>query len=324
MFTLVAFPACHRNRSEAQEPESEECFGARCVEEAEAAMWYKDYEKAREPLTAVCERGDGFQCYRLAELWHYGRGGPVDMGKAAKYYEASCAGDYPEGCEKRAELAREGDGDPAVELEYAMKACEGGRPLACVRAGEQINTARGVERDEAKAIEMFQKGCRLGDTDGCNGAGDLLFAQKSIDAQTRGLAAYIAACTGHSGYGCLKAGIAFHEGIGTRRDIERARQHFARACEFLENDGCLIEKELAKAGGEPIVLQFTSEVDELASGGLQAYDFTCRMTEQGPSALDMVLSRVARHKDSLDGCMKNSGAAVAVAWEFDKNRVLEV
>ena len=31
-------------------------------------MYYHDYDHAREPLAAVCENGDGFGCYRLAEL----------------------------------------------------------------------------------------------------------------------------------------------------------------------------------------------------------------------------------------------------------------
>lgn len=322
MFALAA-ASCHKGGSTEAPPADDTCFGARCVEEAEAAMYYRDYETAREPLTAVCDKGDGFQCFRLAELWHQGRGGPADLTKAAQYYEASCAGDYAEGCERRSDLAREGDGDPAVELEFAIKACKGGRPLACNRAGEQLNAARGVERDEEQAIMMFQAACRLGDADGCNSAGKLLVAQNSHEAKSRGLAAFVSACTGHNAHGCLQVGIAFHNGVGTKPDIERARQHFVRACEWAEKEGCNLEKQLAEADGKPVELQFTTAAPELASGGLQAKNISCRMTEQGPPALNDVMSGVARHKQSLDRCAEK-GVAVAVTWEFEKGRVHEV
>ncbi|MBZ5713901.1 tetratricopeptide repeat protein [Nannocystis pusilla] len=317
MFAL-AIAGCHKEPPPTA-PGDDSCFGAECVEQAEAAMYYKDYDNAREPLTAVCEKNDGFQCFRLAELYQTGKGGPVDLAKAAEVYEKSCAADYPEACERRSDMARDGQGTPQVEYEYAVKACTGGRQLACTHAGQMLGAGRGVEPDPAGAIEMFQKGCKLGDIDGCTGAGDLLLQQSSAEAKSRGLTAFINACVGHSGYGCLKAGIAFHEGVGTKRDVIKAEQHFSRACEFQIADGCHVAQQLKDAAGKPVELELTSKAAELAAGGLETRELSCRMAGQGEPALSRVIAGVARGKDSLDSCAKD-GAAVGVRWVFEDGK----
>lgn len=305
-------------------PTEEGCTGARCVEQAEAAMYYGDYMAAREPLVTACEMGDGFQCDRLAALWHHGQGGPVNLVTAAKYYEEGCAKEFPEACERRALLAAEGHGTPAIELEYWTKTCEGRRQIGCVRAGQQLSAGRGVDKDIEKAVAIYLTGCDLGDTDGCNGAGDLLLADPKprADAKTRALAAFISSCVGHSGYGCLKVGIALHDGIGAPKDIEKARMHFTKACEWNEKDGCHAVKQLEASGGKPVVLELTTAAAELGRDGLESRLVTCRMNEQGQGALGDMIGRLARHKRKLDECAEN-GAAVKVSWEFERGKVKE-
>ncbi|WAS95616.1 tetratricopeptide repeat protein [Nannocystis punicea] len=286
-------------------------------------MFYKDYDNAREPLKAVCEKNDGFQCFRLAELYQNGRGGPVDLPKAAEVYEKSCAADYPEACERRSDMARDGTGTPAIELEYAIKACTGGRPAACTRAGQQLSAGRGVEADQTQAIDLYQQGCKLGDIDGCTGVGDILLApDSSAEAKMRGVTAYINACIGHSAYGCFKAGLAFHDGTGTKRDVVKAEQHFARACEWQHDDSCHVVKQLAEAAGKPVELELTTKAAELGAGGLETRDVSCRMSEQGVPALAKVIAGVAKSKDSLDSCAKE-GAAIAVRWAFEDGKLRE-
>ena len=320
--TLLA-AGCHKEASKPPQEEGE-CTGARCVEQAEAAMYYHDYDHAREPLAAVCENGDGFGCYRLAELHQHGRGGPVDLDKAALLYEQSCAKEHPDGCVRRSELARDGTGGPATELDYTVKACMLGLAPACLRAGQQIDKARGVEREEGKAIELYEKACGLGEVDGCNGAGELLAGPDSPpDAKSRALTAFIKACVGHSGYGCLRAGVAFHDGVGIPADLEKARSHFTRACDFSEQDGCRAAEQLTAAAGKPIELELTTKIAEINKDGLEARSVACRMSEHGLPTLNGVLAVVASHKESLDACAKD-GAAVAVSWDFTTGRVREV
>ena len=109
---------------------------------------------------------------------------------------------------------------------------------------EERGDAGGVE-EASKAIELYEKACGLGEVDGCNGAGELLAAPDSPpDAKSRALTAFIKACVGHSGYGCLRAGVAFHDGVGIPADLEKARSHFTRACDFSEQDGCRAAEQL--------------------------------------------------------------------------------
>ncbi len=316
----LAAAACHKETTKPP-AEDDECTGARCVEQAEAAMYYHDYGNAREPLTAVCDGGDGFGCFRLAELYQYGRGGPADLDKAALLFEQACDKEHADGCIRRSELARDGRGGPTVDLDFTVKACKLGLAPSCARAGTLLKTADGVERDPAQAIELFEKACGLGEVDGCTGAGDMLADPNGPpDANIRALAAYVKACVGHSGYGCTRVGLAFHDGLGTQQDLEKARTHFTRACEFSDQDGCVAAKALEASGGKPIAVELTTKAAELGSDGLEARALSCRMSEQGLPALGEVLSGVARHKESLDACAKD-GAAVAVSWEFTNGRV---
>ena len=322
-FALATAAGCHKSSSSTGPVDDGKCTGARCVEQAEAAMYYGDPASAREPLAAVCKGGDGFACFRLAELHQHGRGGPVDIDQAVQLYAESCEKTHGEGCERRADLAAEGQGGPEVELEFASKACKRDRPLACLRGGQQLNEGRGVERNVTLAIDLFQKACGLAELDGCTAAGDLLSDPEGTpEAKARSYAVYNTACKRHSAYGCLKVGMAFHEGVGVPANPEAARTHFARACEFADEDGCRAEKQLAEANGKRVIIELSTKAAELSMGGLEARTVSCRMADQGLPALEEILASVAEHKVALDGCAKD-GTAVAVTWEFAGGRVRE-
>lgn len=284
-------------------------------------MYYGDAATAREPLAAVCKMKDGFACFRLAELHQFGRGGPVDVEKAVELFTESCAGAHGEGCERRAKLAAEGHGGPELELEFAAKACERDRPLACMSAAEQLKTGRGCERDLTRAISLFQKACGLAELDGCNAAGDLLSDPEATpEAKARSYAAYNTACKRHNAYGCLKVGLAFHDGIGVPASPDAAKTHFEKACEYNDEDACRAAKLLAEAKGKPVTIELSTKAAELNMDGLEARTLSCRMPSQGLPALEEVMSFFAQHKAALDGCAKE-GAAVGVSWEFAGGRV---
>lgn len=320
LFTLVA-ASCHKETSTPPPVDDGKCTGARCVEQAEAALYYGDPATAREPLAAVCKNKDGFACFRLAELHQFGRGGPVDVEQAVQLYTESCGWAYGEGCERRAVLAAEGHGGPEAELEFATKACERDRPLACMRAAEQLKTGRGCEKDLSGAITLFQKACGLAELDGCNAAGDLLSDPEGTpDAKARSYAAYNTSCKRHNAYGCLKLGMAFHEGIGVPANAEAAKKNFEHACEYNDEDACRAAKLLADANGKPVTIELSTKAAELSMNGLEARTVSCRMPQQGLPALEEMMSYFAEHKAALDGCAKE-GVAVGVTWDFAGGRV---
>ena len=314
--------ACHKEATTAPGPDG--CLGARCVEEAEAAIWEGEDAKAREPLTILCDKRDGFQCFRLAELHEKGRGGPVDLDQAAHYYEESCKLEHADGCERRYRLAAEGKGGPEVELEYALKGCDLGVRLACTYAGDLLHQGRGVSQDNRRAALAYEKGCGLGDPEGCIRAGDLLFDPKGPwEQQARSLAAYLSACTGYNSRGCVRSGVAFYDGVGVNRSEERAAAQFAKACDMSDDDGCHLAKQIAAAKGQRIALDLTTTADALESFGLEARDLACRLPEQGTPALAKILAALAANVDKLDACAP-AGAALGVDLTLAKGRVTDV
>ncbi|MCA9637373.1 MAG: sel1 repeat family protein [Myxococcales bacterium] len=321
LFALVAV-GCHKSESTAPPPQ-EGCDGARCVEDAEAAIWEGKEDEAREPLTKVCEeQKDPFQCFRLGQLYHKGLGGPADPAKAAELYAMACDMGDEEACEARFEIAREGQGGDKVELEFSKKACEARRPRGCTNAADLMLTGRGVKADRNGAIEHYEKACGLGEAEACNSAGDLLYEAKDPYDQARALASYISGCVGNTGYGCLRVGVAFVEGIGTKPDLDKAAMNFRKACDFYNEDGCRNAKALEAAHGKPFTLELTSTVATIEAEGLKARDLSCQMDEQGAKALQAVLTDVAVTKGSLDNCVEE-GRAVKISWSFAKGKVRE-
>ncbi|MEZ4380676.1 MAG: tetratricopeptide repeat protein [Nannocystaceae bacterium] len=318
---LVVF-GC-RGKEDAQAPDDGGCVGAGCVEEAEAALWEGDASKAREPLQALCqEEEEAFSCFRLAELYQKGEGGPKDLDKAATYYERSCRFLYEEGCERRYELAvNDGVGDAEVAAEYAHLACEGGRMKGCMMGGDLAIKAG----DKDKAATFYEDACKQGDAEGCTLAGDLLFDPAGTQFnKARALANYNSACVGYEGRGCLQLALCFYEGIGTPKDVDKARVQFKHACELGVEDGCVNEKILVAAKGDGAVLQLTSESDVVTSGKLEAREVNCRMDKSGQAGLESALGAVARHRRKLNECIKKGGAPVGLKWHFEKGEIKTV
>ncbi|MCA9662214.1 MAG: sel1 repeat family protein [Myxococcales bacterium] len=315
---LVVF-GCH-GKEAAKAPDDEGCVGAGCLEEAEAALWEGDASKAREPLQALCEDEDAFSCFRLAELYQKGEGGPKDLDMAATYFERSCRFLYEEGCERRFELAME-EGDDEAAAEYAHLACEGGRMKGCMTGGDLAMKAD----DKEKAATFYEDACKQGDAEGCTRAGDLLYDPNGSQFnKARALANYNSACVGYEGRGCLQLALCFYEGIGTPKDVEKARVQFKHACELGVDDGCVNEKILTAAKGGDAVLQLTSKSDVVKSRGLEARDVSCQMDKSGQAGLEAALGAVARHRRKLNECIKKGGAPVGIKWRFEKGEIKTV
>ncbi len=323
--SAVVVLGCHRETTTVA-PEDEGCVGASCVEEAEAALWEGEDSAAREPLQKLCEDDeDAFSCFRLAELYQEGRGGPKDLAKAATSYESSCELDHHEGCERRYEMAA-ADGDSAVELDFALKACEGGRSFGCMRAGKILNEGRVGARDKARAAELYEQACGIGDADGCTLAGDLLFDPNGTTlVKARTFTAYNSACVGYSGRGCLQAAICFYDGIGVPPNIDKARSHFKDACELGVADGCHNAKRLATAKDTSADLELTTEAETMAEKGLVARELSCQSTKYGEAGLRATLGALARRRRALNECVKDGdGVAVGIRWSFSKGKITEL
>jgi hypothetical protein len=218
------------------------------------------------------------------------------------------------------------EGDSAAELEFSLKACEGGRSLGCMTAGKSLDEGRVGARDKERAAELYEQACGIGAADGCTLAGDLLFDPKgSTLTKARTFTAYNSACVGYSGRGCLQTAICFYDGIGVPPNIDKARSHFTDACELGVEDGCHNAKRLASAKDTSAELELTTEAETMAEKGIVARELSCQSTRYGEAGLRAMLAAVARRRRAINECVKDGdGVAVGIRWSFSKGRISEV
>lgn len=65
-------------------------------------------EKERVDLVEPCEAGDSGACIRLAGIWMWGTGGPVDVDKSVQFYVSACKFGNEFACEVLDDINEEG------------------------------------------------------------------------------------------------------------------------------------------------------------------------------------------------------------------------
>ncbi|MCA9570194.1 MAG: sel1 repeat family protein [Myxococcales bacterium] len=223
--------------------------------------------KAQTLFQTACQVGDLSGCRRLGAMYHNGRGLGRDLEKARQYYGQACDGGYALGCNGLALIDHLGVGvakDPvAAEANY-VKACDAGLkgacdnlgmlyqnglnpdqdaaaamavwasgcsskvPVACANAGRLANDARlGEARDPAKAGELLQAGCDLGDPFSCGLLGTHLLPTDT----ERGTGLLENACVQGVAPSCADLADALWSGEHVKKDKKRARDLYTTACQ---------------------------------------------------------------------------------------------
>ncbi|RKH60246.1 tetratricopeptide repeat protein [Corallococcus llansteffanensis] len=197
----------------------------------------------------------------LAGAYHLVRGFGLDrsqpqavVAQVAPPAEVACANETPGGCEKPCDG---GDGDACNTLGAALveglgglekdvarsvavfeKGCAAREARACGNAG-QVLASRGGPGDEARALELWKKGCELGHGRSCNEVGAFLDNAKGADADpvaARGM--FQKACEAKSAEGCKNLAILLKTGRGGERDEARALGLYQQACEAGQPEAC--------------------------------------------------------------------------------------
>lgn len=128
--------------------------------------------KAAEVFKTSCDIGFGFSCLELSKMFFNGKGVKTDKAKAK-------------------ELKDRG-------IKLLTESCNFENSMSCTRlASETIDT------NPKKAIELYTKGCELGD-----------------------------------GFACVQTGIMYEKGIGTTKNINKAKDFYGQACDFQDQEGC--------------------------------------------------------------------------------------
>jgi TPR repeat protein len=222
----------------------------------------RDGATARAVLTTVCEdRGDRY-CDGLGFLYALGRDVPKDPARALALGRRACVAGIGLGCqlaasvgtdlpaEERSALTQRGcdlgvagicdelgveaykakDHEAAAEAFHLACEMSGGRN-GCSRLAELYLHGEGVERDAARATELFVRACDRGDVSGC-----YRYAMRLVDGRDvpsdplRGLELLEEVCAQSWPAGCAAAADLLTAGKGVTADPVRAHELRDLAC----------------------------------------------------------------------------------------------
>lgn len=136
-------------------------------------------EKVRPLAARLCDAGDGPACFQLAYMAQYGIAGETDEPLQRESYRRACAAGLPLGCYEHAEAQVNGyggDKDLPAAIATLSRLCEAGSAYACTPAGGAIEMRIWESMDmsdsesdglRADAYRLFERGCSLGDIEGC-------------------------------------------------------------------------------------------------------------------------------------------------------------
>lgn len=155
-----------------------------------------DLKGAVTAWARACERGAGGGCFNAALNGLKLKS--AEPAKAAALYQKGCDLDSEISCTNLGLMLLRGDGiekDTARAMTLFTKGCDGGDPWGCLDFANQVT--KSAPKD---AFALFRKGCDMEPKDGAAGA-------------------------------CAQLGIAYEAGIGTKRDLKQALHYYEQACE---------------------------------------------------------------------------------------------
>jgi uncharacterized protein len=190
--------ACGRGEAEA------------CTELGKREYQYKDWPVAAELYQKGCDGGDAAGCCRLGEMQWGAKGIPKDLIQAEKnqrkactledakccdnvglmyatnlvegkdyddaqpFFETACESGHNRGCYNIGLMYHQGHGsvekDESKAAPLYHTACDGGFKMACYNLAILYQHGQGVEKDDFKAYEYFDRGCNYHNKRSCQNA----------------------------------------------------------------------------------------------------------------------------------------------------------
>ena len=201
-------------------------------------------------LTEACSLGDVGACSFAGRLWLDGRGVPRDEKRGLGLLARACDGGVALACVVAVRSLGTGDDADAVDLRARLEsehACLVGEAEACYEVGLLYYSGHNaLARDRSRAVEAYERGCRLGAAQACNNLGDALAYGDGVGRDVvQSAAMFDKACRKGEALGCANWGQMFERGEGVARDRAQARDLYRRACASGEVYGCLHAEMLA-------------------------------------------------------------------------------
>ncbi|MDA3047490.1 tetratricopeptide repeat protein [Campylobacter sp. JMF_08 NE1] len=130
------------------------------------------------------------------------------------------------------------------------KACDGDNATACYNLAILYSKGEGVRQDKFKAKELYEKACDKNEYDACNNLGILYERGEGVK---QGFCTandlFLKACSGGNAVACVNLGNNFLVNNRCEKyDIQKAKEHYGKACDLGSQKGCDNYKDLNTLG----------------------------------------------------------------------------
>jgi len=197
-----------------------------------------DEARAATLLTDSCRLGYLNGCFELGRMYFRGRGVTKDARKAVELFMKVCddSSILPVACSEAGYVYQNEAAlkDAAKAVQLYKRACDGGSGAGCNNLGMAYVTANGVAKDEAKAADFLARSCELKFVTGCVNVAELALDHRggpraALDdtAITR---TFTAACDAGVMVGCNDLAYMYRSGRAGKKDAQKARELFDKAC----------------------------------------------------------------------------------------------
>ena len=188
-----------------------------------------------DSVDITCTGGNGRACTALGVMYTDGDRVAIDLVRGAMLFQKACVMDDPRGCMLWGYALHHGRGvtaDFAQALIANERSCSREYGLGCNNLGSMLQQGHGAARDEKKAFDVYAKACALRTGVGCRNVGILHADAVTLPHdRTLAVAAFDKGCQFGDLSSCNKQAWHLEQGLGTDRDVERARRLYAKACD---------------------------------------------------------------------------------------------
>lgn len=232
-----------------------------------------DYAKVKESFEDACKSGDKTSCSNLGVMYQNGWGIKQDISKGESFLYSACEAGDELGCDLigEKEYADVGFWLPkGGDLQEYIDCCENGIANGCSAVGLYYRSGfQGIDKDETKAKNYFQKACDDGNANGCFNLGTMYLKGDVVKQDySKTIQLYKKACENNEFRACFSLGDMYSQGIGTEQNQSQAKEYYKKSCEQVHM-GCV----QAGIGKEDPNLEWEKKIFGTYSGSWQ--DHSC-------------------------------------------------
>jgi Sel1 repeat len=198
------------------------------------AYWGKLCQQGRTSACATwvgllkqqCAGNASGDCLTLGAVMNEGRYVTRDAVLAGVSFGRACDLGLPQACGALMVFMRQGG------VQALLPACDKGEGASCFILGSFFSSGQGLPKDQAMALELFQKSCESGWPRGCGRLGlSYLMGEGTAKNPQLAIANFEKGCSGRNAASCLDAAQFYRAGKASWTDI-LARQRFQQACDL--------------------------------------------------------------------------------------------